>query len=149
MEVILLERVQNLGDLGDLVKVKAGYARNFLIPQHMAAPATAENKAKFEERRKELEHHAAERLSEAQLRGQTMEGLVVEIKRKAGEEGKLFGSVATTDIAEAVVARGLELAKSEIVLSEGPLKMIGEHEVGIVLHPEVSFAIKVIVTAEE
>ena len=149
MEVILLEKVQNLGDLGDLVKVKAGYARNYLIPQRKATAATEENKAKFEQRRKELEVAAAGRLAEAQQRAEQLSGLRIEIARKAGEEGKLFGSVGTNDIADTVSAGGKELAKSEIHLSEGPLKSIGEHEVAVSLHPEVHFTITVVVVAEE
>ena len=149
MEVILLERVQNLGDLGDLVKVKAGYARNYLIPQGKATFATEQSKADFKQHRKELEQAAGQRLQEAQQRAQQMEGLVVEVFRKASEEGTLFGSVSTVDIAEAVLARGMEMEKSEIDLGDGPLKTIGEHDVGILLHPEVHVEIKVIVSVEE
>jgi len=149
MEIILLEKVQNLGDLGDLVKVRPGYARNYLIPHGKATFATDENKAAFEKKRKELEQADAQRLQEARLRAQQMENLVIELTRKAGEEGKLFGSVSTIDITESVNGRGLTLEKSEINLDEGALKTLGEHEVGISLHPEVHFSIKIIVTAEE
>lgn len=149
MEIILLEKVQNLGDLGDLVKVRPGYARNYLIPQGKATFATEENKAAFEQRRKELEEAASKRLEDAKLRAQQMENLVVEIARKASEEGKLFGSVSTVDIAEAVAARGMTLEKSEITLDEGALKTLGEHEVSVALHPEVHFNIRIIVNPEE
>ncbi len=148
MEVILLERVENLGNLGDLVKVKPGFARNYLIPQGKATMATPENRAKFEEHRKELERVAEDRLIRAKARAEELTGLRVEIARKASEEGKLFGSVGTTDIVEAVSAFGLELHKSEIHLSEGPLKSLGEHEVAITLHPEVDLTITVSVAAE-
>lgn len=149
MEIILLEKVQNLGDLGDLVKVKPGYARNYLIPQGKAAFATAENKTAFEQQRKELEKAAAQRLEDAQQRALQIDGLVVEVARKASEEGKLFGSVSTVDIAEVAAARGLEIEKSEIDLAEGPLKTLGEHDVGVLLHPEVQCNIKIIIVAEE
>jgi large subunit ribosomal protein L9 len=149
MEVILLEKVQNLGNLGDLVRVKPGYARNYLVPKGIATPATEANKAAFEERRKELEKAANEKLQEAQARADKMAGASVEISRKASEEGKLFGSVSTTDIADAMNEAGHELAKSEIHLSEGPLKIVGEHEVAVSLHPEVHFTVVVNVTAEE
>lgn len=148
MEIILLEKVQNLGELGDLVKVKPGYARNYLVPQGKATFATEENKAAFEQRRKELETAAAERLEAARTRAQQMENLVIEVTRKASEEGKLFGSVSTVDIADAVGARGMTLEKSEIILDEGALKTLGEYEVGISLHPEVHFNIRIIVNAE-
>lgn len=149
MDVILLEKVQNLGDLGELVKVKPGYARNYLIPQGKATFATEESKAEFERRRKELEVAATERLQHAQQRAGQMQDLLVEITRKAGEEGKLFGSVSTIDISEAVAIKGIELEKSEIHLDEGSLKTVGEHEIGVTLHPEVHLNIKVIVLAEE
>lgn len=149
MEIILLEKVQNLGDLGDLVDVKAGYARNYLIPQGKATFATEQNKSEFEQRRKELEKSAASRLESARSRAQQMDGLVLEITRKASEEGKLFGSVSTIDIAETVTGRGLTLEKSEIHLDEGSLKTAGEHDVAISLHPEVHFNIKIIIIGEE
>lgn len=149
MDVILLEKVQNLGDLGELVKVKPGYARNYLIPQGKATFATEESKAEFERRRKELEVAATERVQQAQQRAGQMQDLLVEITRKAGEEGKLFGSVSTVDISEAVAIKGIELEKSEIHLDEGSLKTVGEHEIGVTLHPEVHLNIKVIVVAEE
>jgi large subunit ribosomal protein L9 len=137
VEVILLEKIQNLGDLGDLVKVRPGYARNYLVPQGKAAPATPENKAKFEQQRKELEKTAEEKLAHAQQRAQSMTGVTIELTRRVSEEEKLFGSVTTGDIAEAMEQRGYDLQKSEIHLSEGPLKTIGEHEIAVTLHPEV------------
>ncbi len=149
MEVILLETIQNLGDLGDLVKVRPGYARNFLVPQGKAAPATPENRAKFEAQRKELEITADEKFARAQRRAQTMGGTTVELSRRVSEEDKLFGSVTTGDIAEAMQQRGHELQKSEIHLSEGPLKTTGEHEVAVTLHPEVHCSVKVVIVAEE
>jgi large subunit ribosomal protein L9 len=148
MEVILLEKIRNLGDLGDAVAVKPGFARNFLIPQGKAVPATAENKASFEARRAELEKSAQEALSQAQERSQKLDGITIQIERRASEDGKLFGSVNTADIADAAVAAGFELNKSEINLSEGPLKVVGDHEVGVTLHPEVSAHVIVSVVAE-
>ena len=148
MEVILLERMQNLGDLGDQVTVKPGYARNYLIPQRKAVPATAEAKAKVEERRQELLQQEAERIDSARQRAEVAVRAVT-ITRRASEEGKLFGSVSPVDIAEAAAAAGTEIARAEIQLPEGPLKEIGEFEVEVVLHPEVRFAMKVSVVAEE
>jgi len=149
MEIILLERVQNLGDLGDLVKVRPGYARNYLIPKGKAAPATAENKAKFEQRRKELEQAAQAKLAEAKTRAEQLTGASISVTRRASDEGKLFGSVGPVDIAEAMTAAGMTLAKAEIQLAEGPLKMVGSHEVEIVLHPEVHGTITVEVVGEQ
>lgn len=149
MEIILLEKIQNLGDLGDVVTVKPGYARNYLIPQGKASFATEESKAEVERRRQELEAAAQQRLKEARARAETLQGFVVEVSRKASEEGTLFGSVSTADIAETVTVRGADLEKSEIDLSEGPLKTLGEHEVPVSLHPEVQLSIKVIVVAED
>ncbi len=148
MEVILLERMQNLGDLGDQVTVKPGYARNYLIPQRKAMPATEAAKAKVEERRQELLKQEAARVASARQRA---EGAVraVTITRRASEEGKLFGSVSPADIAEAAAAAGTEIARSEIQLPEGPLKEVGEFEVEVILHPEVRFALQVSVVAEE
>jgi large subunit ribosomal protein L9 len=149
MEVILLERVQNLGDLGDLVKVRPGYARNYLIPLGKATAATAENKARFEQHRLELQKAAEDKLTRARARAEQMTGVTVTIARKAGEEGRLFGSVGPADISEAVKALGFDLARSEIHLSEGPLKVIGTHAVSVSLHPEVHFKISVDVVVEE
>ncbi len=148
MEVILLEKIQNLGDLGDLVKVRPGYARNYLVPQGKAAPATAENRAKFEQHRRELEISAAHKLELAKQRAETLRGVTVQVVRRVSEEGTMFGSVSTFDIADAVQQKGLDLQKSEIHLSEGPLKAIGEHEVTITVHPEVDISITVSVVPE-
>ena len=148
MEVILLEKIRNLGDLGDQVTVKPGYGRNFLIPQGKAVRATEENKQVFESRRAELEQAASESLSTAQARAAKMEGLELNIARRASDEGKLFGSVAVTDIIEAVRDTGNEIDKVEVNLPEGAIKVVGEHEVGISLHPEVSLTLKINVTAE-
>lgn len=148
MEIILLERIRNLGDLGDQVTVKPGYGRNYLIPQGKAVRATKENQEAFEGRRAELEAAANEALSKAQARAAEFEGVVLEIARRASEEGKLFGSVAVTDIIEAATASGKVLDKVEVNLPEGAIKVIGDHEIGISLHPEVSITLKISVIAE-
>lgn len=148
MNVILLERIRNLGDLGDEVAVKPGFARNFLIPQGKAVRATNENRAVFEERRAELERVANERLGEAQARAATLEGMAVTIVVKAGDEGKLYGSVGTQDIAEAVAAKGVEVEKSEVRLPEGPIRVVGEYEIDLQLHSDLTVAIQVSVVAE-
>jgi large subunit ribosomal protein L9 len=149
MEVILLEKIQNLGKLGDKVKVKAGYGRNFLIPSGKAVSATSTNIEKFEARRAELEKHEAELLQKAQTRAEQLNQVSVTIARKAGSEGKLFGSVGTADITEAVMATGVELAKHEIRLPEGPFRTIGEFTVDIHLHADVDSAIRISIVAEE
>lgn len=151
MEVILLNKVENLGNLGDVVKVKPGYGRNFLIPSGRAVPATDENRKVFEERRAELERQAAEVLSAAEARrDQLVELATVTIARKAGDEGKLFGSIGTSDIAEAVTAAGVEVEKQEVRLpAEGPIRQTGEYEIGLHLHPEVNVDVKVEVVAEQ
>ncbi len=149
MEVILLEKVQNLGDLGDKVKVKPGYGRNYLVPSGKATPATAENVAAFEQRRAELEKAQAERLGAAEGRAAQLRDLTVTITAKAGTEGKLYGSVGTREIAEAVSATGVELEKHEVLLPEGALRETGEHEVALHLHSDIDVAIKVVVEAEE
>ena len=149
MEVILLENISNLGGLGDKVNVKAGYGRNFLIPHGKAVPATAANTAEFETRRAELEAAAAQTLAAAQSRGEQIEALgVVSIPANAGEEGKLFGSVGTRDIAEAVVAAGVNIDKSEVRLPEGALRELGEFEISIQVHGEVTSTIQVAVIPE-
>ena len=148
MQVILLERIVNLGNLGDLVNVKPGYARNYLVPQGLATVATESNIAAFEERRLDLEKASADRLQVAQARQKELEGQSVDIAGRASEEGKLFGSVGVVEIAEAFTAKGLDLAKSEVQLPEGALKLIGDYEVVVSVHPEVSFAVKVNVIAE-
>ena len=148
MEIILLEKVRNLGALGDQVKVRAGFARNYLIPYGKAVVATAENKTKFEARRAELEKVQADALGKARARAETMTGAKVQIARKVSEDGTMFGSVGTRDIADAMQQAGFELAKSEIHLSAGPLKAVGDHEVPVSLHPEVNITIIVSVVAE-
>ncbi len=149
MEVILLEKINKLGDLGDQVKVKAGYGRNYLIPVGKAVSATAENIEKFESRRAELEKAQADSLSAATVRAEKLNATEITLERIAGEEGKLFGSVSGADIAEAVTATGTELAKNEVRLPEGPLRMLGEFEVNVYLHFEVEAKIKVIIVAEK
>lgn len=148
MNVILLERVANLGDLGDAVKVKAGYGRNFLIPQGKAVPATAENVEKFEARRAELEQAAAEKLSTAEARKDAISALSITLTQKAGEEGKLFGSVGTSDIAHAITDAGVAVEKREVRLPNGPIRQIGEHNIEIELHSDVVANITVVVNPE-
>ncbi len=148
MEVILLEKIGKLGSLGDKVNVKAGYGRNYLIPTGKAVPATASNVAKFEERRAELEKAAAEALAAAQARAEALNGVSVTIASKAGDEGKLFGSIGTRDIAEALTAAGQEVCKSEVRLPEGALRHIGEFEVAVQLHSEVMTSVTVVVVGE-
>lgn len=148
MEIILLEKIENLGGLGDKVFVKSGYGRNFLLPQGKALPATEDNVKAFEAKRAELEKAQAEKLAEANDRKAKIEALEsITIAHNAGEEGKLFGSVGTTDIAEAVTAAGVELARSEVRMPEGAFHSIGEYEVTIHLHTDVDTQIKVIVEA--
>ena len=149
MEVILLEKVRNLGAIGDQVKVKSGFARNFLIPYGKAVSANAENRAKFEARRAELEKAATEALTLAQARAEKMSGATVQVVRKISEEGKLFGSVGIKDICDAMHEAGYELAKSEVHLDRGPIKEVGDHEVSVSLHPEVNFKIIVSVVGEK
>ena len=149
MEVILLENIGNLGALGDTVDVKAGYGRNFLIPQGKAVPATQDNVAKFEARRAELESAAAETLAAAQTRGEALRALdAINIAATAGEEGKLFGSVGTRDIAEALTAAGCEVDKSEVRLPEGVIRELGEYEIMIQVHAEVSSSVAIQIVAE-
>jgi large subunit ribosomal protein L9 len=148
MNVILLERVQNLGDLGDQVNVKAGYGRNFLIPQGKAVSASKENVARFEERRAELEKAAAEKLAAAEARKTALEALEITIAQQAGDEGKLFGSVGTHDIAEAITAAGTEVSRAEVRLPEGSLRQVGDYEIDIDLHSDVTAAVKLSVVAE-
>jgi len=149
MEVILLEKVENLGNLGDKVAVRSGYARNFLVPSGKAKYATPENIAEFEARRAELEKAAAEALAAAEARREKLDGMEVSITMKAGSEGKLFGSVGTADIAEAVTAAGAELAKREVRLPEGVLRTAGEYEIDLHLHSDVNASIKLTIVGEE
>jgi large subunit ribosomal protein L9 len=149
MEVILLQKVANLGNIGDKVRVKPGYGRNFLLPQGKAALATSANLAKFEERRAELEKRASEELASARKRATQLESFKLELTAKAGNEGKLFGSIGTSDIAEALTSRGIEVERSEVRLAGGPIRLVGEHHVKLHLHTDVEIDLPVTVTAEE
>jgi large subunit ribosomal protein L9 len=148
MEIILLEKVANLGVLGDIVKVKDGFGRNFLIPQGKAKRATEANKAEFAARRAELEKQQADILAAAKARADKLAGQTVEIAQKAGEDGRLFGSVTNHDIAAALTAAGTEVSKSEVRLPNGPLKAVGEFPVSIALHHDAVVDITVKVVAE-
>jgi len=148
MQIILMEKVINVGKLGDVVKVKNGYARNFLIPQGKAKRATTANMAEFEARRAEIEAADKAKLAEAQARGEKMAGLTVQVVQKAGVDGKLFGSVTNADIAAAMAAQGFEVDKSQVRMAEGHLKQIGDHPVSIALHTDVVVGITVSVLGE-
>jgi large subunit ribosomal protein L9 len=148
MNVILLEKIHNLGNLGETVAVKAGYGRNFLIPKGMAVPATADNVAKFEARRAELEKTASEKLAAAEARRDSMASLTVTVAHKAGDEGKLFGSVGTSDIADAINNAGFEVEKREVRLPEGPIRQTGEYDIDVELHSDVVVTVKVNIVAE-
>ena len=149
MQVILMEKVVNLGGLGDVVKVKDGYARNFLIPHGKAKRATQANLKEFEARRADLEKKANEQLASAQERGTKLEGMKVDIAQKAGVDGRLFGSVTNADIAAALGKQGVEVKKAEIRMPAGPLKHIGEFPITIQLHSDVLANITVHVVAEQ
>lgn len=146
MRIILQEKIANLGDVGNEVTVKSGYARNFLIPQGKAIPATAENIKIFESRRAELEKRATEVLEQAKQRADKLQTLTITIDAQASEEGKLYGSIGPRDIADAAAMQQIELAKSEVSLPEGPIRLIGEYEVMCNLHGEVSATIKVVIS---
>jgi large subunit ribosomal protein L9 len=148
MQVILLEKVVNLGNLGDVVKVNDGYGRNFLIPQGKAKRATEANKAEFEARRVELEKQQAALLDAAKARGEKLAGYLLQVTQKAGVDGRLFGSVTNGDIAEALTAQGFEVVKSEVRMPEGPLKAVGDHAVSIALHHDVVVQITVSVLGD-
>ena len=148
MEVILLETIGKLGDLGDKVNVSSGYGRNFLIPKKKAVPATAANLEVFEEKRAELEKNAEAKLEDAKKRGEKVADLALNLTAKAGEEGKLFGSITVRDIADACLSNGVGIEKSEIKLPDGPLRNTGEFEVGVQVHPDLIVKLKVIVSAE-
>lgn len=149
MEVILLDRVKNLGKLGDQVKVRAGYGRNFLIPNGKAVMATPDNKAKFEARRQELEAAAAAAQAAAQVRADKLNGMTVQIACRAGDEGRLFGSIGTADVAKALAdAAGIDVCKSEVRMPEGAIRSIGEYELDVQLHADVTTAVKVNVVPE-
>ncbi|HYD59011.1 MAG TPA: 50S ribosomal protein L9 [Noviherbaspirillum sp.] len=149
MQVILLEKVVNLGNLGDVVKVKDGYARNFLIPQRKARRATETAVAEFEAKRAELEKAAAEKLAAAQAQGEKLSGTTVQIAQKAGVDGRLFGSVTNADIAEAVTKQGFAVEKAQIRMPQGPLKMVGDHSISVALHTDVVVDITVSVLGEQ
>ncbi|HYW76085.1 MAG TPA: 50S ribosomal protein L9 [Gammaproteobacteria bacterium] len=150
MEVILLDKVENLGGLGDKVKVRSGYGRNFLIPQGKAVPATAENLAEFEKRRADLEAQLNEELKKAETRKAELEGKRFEVRARAGEEGKLFGSVGTTDVVDALKAAGIEVERREVRMPDtGPIHELGEFEIGIHLHSDVDTTVTIAVVAEE
>ena len=149
MQIILMEKVLNVGQLGQVVKVKNGFARNFLIPQGKAKRATDANKAEFELRRAELEAADTAKLAEAQTRGEKLNGLTVKIVQKAGVDGKLFGSVTNADIAVALAAQGFEVEKSQVRMPEGHLKQIGDHQLNIAIHTDVVVGITVSVLGEQ
>lgn len=148
MQVILLEKVVNLGGLGDVVKVKEGFARNYLIPQGKARRATDAAIKEFEARRAELEKAQAEKLAQAQAQGEKLAGTTITISAKAGVDGRLFGSVTNFDIAESLVAKGFKVVKADIRMPTGPLKAIGEHKVSVALHSDVVVEISVAVQGE-
>jgi large subunit ribosomal protein L9 len=149
MDVILLTKVANLGNIGDRVKVKSGYGRNFLLPKGKATLATPDNVKKFEARRAELEKVAREQLADAEKRAAAFKDYKLEISAKAGTEGKLFGSIGTADIAEASTKAGHKLARAEVRLPTGPLRTIGEHTVALHLHTDIDVQLPVVITAEE
>lgn len=148
MELILLEKVANLGDLGDKVKVKPGYGRNYLVPNGKAVRATAKNLADFETRRAELEKLALQKLSTAAERCAALEGFEITLTANAGDEGKLYGSIGPREIADAVTEKGIHLEKAEVIMGEGPIRYTGEHNVLVHLHADVETEIKVFVNAE-
>jgi|TARA_B110000967_G_C18676140_1_gene455611 large subunit ribosomal protein L9 len=149
MQVILLEKISSLGDLGEVVNVKDGYGRNFLIPKGKAKRANAQNMAEFEIKRAELEKQQATLIKASEKKAKALEGLVVNLTQKSGADGKLFGSVTNTDVAEAIVSMGHEVVKSEIRMPDGPIKAIGEYELVIDFHHDQISNIKVIVAEEE
>lgn len=148
MQIILLEKVVNLGVLGDVVKVKDGYARNFLIPQGKAKRATQANLAEFEARRAEFERVQADKLSQAQALAGKLEGLMLQITRKAGVDGRLFGSVTNADVAEALVAQGHQVERSAVRMPEGPIKLVGDNQIDIALHSDVVVSVTVSVLGD-
>ena len=148
MQVILLEKVVNLGGLGEVVRVKDGYARNFLIPQRMARRATTAAIAEFEAKRAELEKAAAEKLAAAQAQGEKLAGLTVKITQKSGVDGRLFGSVTNFDIADALTKQGFPVEKAQVRLPQGPLKIVGDHSVSVALHTDVVVDVTVAVAGD-
>lgn len=148
MQVILLEKVVNLGNLGEVVRVKDGYARNFLIPQRLARRATTTALAEFEAKRAELENAAAGKLSVARTQGEKLNGLTVQISQKAGVDGRLFGSITNFDIAEALTKQGFPVEKAQVRMPQGPLKLVGDHAVSVALHTDVVVDVTVSVLGE-
>jgi large subunit ribosomal protein L9 len=149
MQVILLEKIVNLGGLGDVVKVRDGFARNFLIPQGKAKRATPANVAEFERRRADLEQAQADALAKAQEKAAKLEGVTVQITQKAGVDGKLFGSVTNVDVSEALKAQGFDVPKATIRMPQGPLKMVGDHPLKVALHADVVVTVTVSVLGEQ
>ncbi|QNB07304.1 50S ribosomal protein L9 [Herbaspirillum frisingense] len=149
MQVILLEKIVNLGGLGDVVRVKDGFARNFLIPQRKARRATDAAIAEFEAKRADLEKAASEKLAAAQAQGEKLAGATVEVSQKAGVDGRLFGSVTNFDIAEALGKKGFAVEKSQVRLPNGPLKIVGEHPVSVALHTDVVVDVTIAVKGEQ
>ncbi len=149
MEIILLEKVENLGNLGDRVRVKRGYGRNYLLPKGKAVRATPENIEEFEARREELEKAAADVLSRSHSRARTLEGLEVTITARTAGEGRLYGSVGPVDIADAITAAGFEVEKKEVRMPHGPIRQTGEFEVEVYLHTDVAVPVRVVVVGQE
>lgn len=149
MQVILLEKVANLGNLGDVVRVKDGYGRNYLIPNRIARRATADAIAEFEAKRAELEKAAAAKLAVAQAEGEKLAGMRIQIAQKSGVDGRLFGSVTNHDIADALAKQGVKADKAQIRMPQGPLKTVGEHPVSVALHTDVVVEINVVVVGEQ
>ncbi|GAB2791430.1 50S ribosomal protein L9 [Halomonas shantousis] len=148
MEVILLDKIGKLGALGDKVTVKPGYGRNYLVPYGLAVPATKDNVEAFEAQRAELEAQAEERKSEAQARAAQLSEIELSLVARAGDEGKLFGSIGPRDLAEAIAQAGIDIAKSEVRMPEGPIRQTGEYDIALQLHAEVSATVRVVVVAE-
>ena len=148
MEVILLDNIGKLGGLGDKVTVKPGYGRNYLVPYGLAVPATKENVEAFEAQRAELEAQAAERKAEAQARAEQLNDIELSLVSKAGDEGKLFGSIGPRDLADAISSAGIEVAKSEVRMPQGPIRQTGEYDIDLPLHAEVDAVVRVVVVAE-
>ncbi|WP_163558559.1 50S ribosomal protein L9 [Halomonas sp. NO4] len=148
MEVILLDKIGKLGGLGDQVTVKPGYGRNYLVPYGLAVPATKDNIAAFEAQRAELEAQAAERKAEAESRAAQLADIELSLVAKAGDEGKLFGSIGPRDLAEAISSAGIDVAKSEVRMPDGPLRATGEYDIDLHLHAEVDATVRVVVVAE-
>jgi large subunit ribosomal protein L9 len=149
MDVILLQKVANLGNIGDRVKVRSGYGRNFLLPGGKATLATPDNVKRFEARREELEKLAREHLSSAEERAAAMKDFKLTITAKAGTEGKLFGSIGTSDVAEAATKAGFKVERAEVRMPNGPLRTVGEHSVGLHLHADIDVPLTVLIVAEE